>query len=265
MDLEKDKIDGQLASCILQGIINRESKEKIYITNTYCYDNMGGGQKQVQVADVFLEEILSDIPQERLSLNEKIENPGFYSLFYKFKSFIEGLIIFDPDLEQATIEAGTTIAGQTDSIVVSPEIYESLKDENIPVIENLREYNFKDNIECLKWLKENYFSKANKEVAFTWSHMTTDQKSWGTANKDYVVANKLFTFYLNVEDEERDHYQDIVNEYPPGTPIMGWADESWSDEYFASLGYFMVPYISVENLTVMSSFPTSSENAQPEP
>jgi hypothetical protein len=97
--------------------------------------------------------------------------------------------------------------------------------------------------------------------------MTTNGRSWGAANKDFVVAHRLFTYHLEItNDKEREHYADIVKEYPPGTPVMGWADERWADDLLMQLGYFMVPYISVENLTVQSSFPsTTGKQSAPKP
>ena len=37
---------------------------------------------------------------------------------------------------------------------------------------------------------------------------------------------------------------------------MGWTDELKADKLFADYGYVMIPFISVENMTVMSSFPS---------
>jgi hypothetical protein len=211
------------------------------------------------MAENWLREVFPNTPKEILPLNPKMNNPGLMAVLTKFKSFVKGLIIYDPLLEKGTIEAATTIAGQTDGLVVSPSIALELKEFNFPVLKDLRELQFKNNISVLQWLKANYFEKANKQVAFTWSDGSTDRRSWGAANKDYVVANRLFTFYLNNEDkEERRQYSTIIKEYPAGTPVMGWADERFADALFASYGYFMVPYISVENLSVMSSYPSVS-------
>lgn len=78
-----------------------------------------------------------------------------------------------PNWSRATIEAATTIAAQTDALIVSPRLYEEVKGYDFPVIRDLRGM-FKTNIECVDWLVENYFETANRDVAFTWSHMTTD-------------------------------------------------------------------------------------------
>jgi len=265
IDLGRDRIDGQIAACVLQGIVNRESSKKIYVMNTYCYDNNHGGDTQIQVAGRFLKMLYNDIPMENLQHEDDVNWPGFLSLLDKFREFAKGIIIWDPDLEQATIEAATTIAGQTDSIAVSPELADVLIGKNFDVTLDLRKFKFRNNVECLDWLLKNWFDEANREIAFTWSHMTNDNESWGAANKDYVVAMKLFTYYLDITDEkESGHYIDVLERYPQGTPVMGWTDERWADALFARLGYFMVPYISVENLTIHSSF-ASVKGIQPSP
>lgn len=264
VDLKNDKIEGQVAACALQGIVNRSSEEKVYVMNTRCNDNHGGWYRndaprspQAQMGELWLKEVFSDLPQKRLETDKPGENPGFMALLEYALPYVKGMIIWDPELEQATIEAATTIAGQTDGIVVSPAMAAQIASYGLPVIEDLRG-KFTSNIACLDWLTEHYFKNANKQVAFTWSHMTTDPTTtWGGANKDYVVAHKLFTYFLDIQvKEECAYYENIVKKYPAGTPIMGWTDELKADKLFADYGYVMVPYISVENLTVMCSFPS---------
>ncbi len=263
-NLRHDRMDGQIAACVLQGIVNRQSRQKIYVINSYCFDNKRGGNTQVQIAERFLRELYGDLPSEKLIPDDNQNWPGFMALLKRFKKFVKGVIIWDPKLEQAMIEAATTIAGQTDGLVVSPEIADLFGDD-LPVITDLRKYEFKTNIECLKWLLANWMEGANKDFAFTWSHMTTEGRSWGAANKDYVVANRLFTYYLDItKSEEAKYYANVLKYYPPGTPIIGWTDEVWADALFMRLGYFMVPYISVENMTVHASFPsTTGKQAEP--
>lgn len=261
VDLQNDDIEGQVAAIGLQGIVNRGSEQKIYVMNSRCKDNHGGWKTgphdMAQMGQFWLDRVLQDIPQETLTLDAMKSNPAFSALVEHYKKYIKGVVIYDPALIEATIEAATTIAGQTDALIVSPRLYEEVKKYGFPVIEDLRG-RFKSNIECVDWLVENYFETANRDVAFTWSHMTTDfQESWGAANKDYVVANRLFTYFLDIQDhEECAYYENIVKKYPAGTQIMGWTDELKADKLFADYGYFMVPFISVENMTVMSSFPS---------
>lgn len=252
-DLAHDRLDGQVAACVLQGLVNRDRGEKIYVLNTHCADCRGA----VQMAPQWLEEgLFADLPTEQLTLDDG-PNPGFATLLARFRDVVQGIIIYDPRLEGATIEAATTIAGQTGGVVVSPRMADELTAWQLPVLYDLRDEQFADNVGVLHYLLEHWFATANRDVAFTWSHMTTDEKSWGAANKDYVVAHRLFTFYLDIFDEaERTHYAEVLQRYPPGTPVMGWTDERVADRLLAGQGYFMVPYIAVENLTVQCAFPS---------
>lgn len=262
VDLSHDDIESQVAVIGLQGIVNRDDARKLYVLNSRCKDNHGGWQTapdaMAQMGQFWLDNVLTDLPQERLELDTAKENPAFDAVVQRYRERIKGVVIYDPELVEATIEAATTIAGQTDALIVSPQLWERVKNFGFPIVEDLRG-RFDSNIACLDWLMEHYFEGANKQVAFTWSHMTTDfAESWGAANKDYVVANRLFTYFLDIRIPEECHYYErIVKRYPAGTQIMGWTDELRADKLFADYGYFMVPFISVENLTVMSSFPST--------
>lgn len=254
VDLGKDRMDGQIAACVLQGIVNRNGGEMIYVMNTSCADNRGA----VQMGQRWLDEgLFNDIEKDIVKADEGA-NPGFASLLKRYKGSVKGLIVFDPKLEDATIEAATTIAGQTDGVVVSPAMVDELAGYGLPVLADLRENAFKDNVAVLKWLLEKWFAGANHELAFTWSHMTTDARSWGAANKDFVVAHKLFTFSLDINSEtDRPHFAEVFSRYPQGTPVMGWVNETpYTYASIQDYGYFIVPYITTENLTVQSAFPS---------
>lgn len=259
-DLSYDDIAGQIAAAGLQGIVNRTETCKVYIKNSSCKDNRGGWTVRygtmAQMGQFWLDEIFSDLSCEYLDIDTTAPAPAFMALLDRYRDLVKGVVIYDPELEQATIEAATTIAGQKDALILSPGLYEHIKGYGFPVIEDLRGM-FNNNIECVDWLLENYFSGACHDVAFTWSHMNLDPEiSWGAANKDYVVANRLFTFFLDITVPEECHYNEkVIRRYPAGTPVMGWTDELWADKLFADYGYVMVPMISVENMTVMSSFP----------
>ena len=262
VNLINDDIEGQVAAIGLQGLVNRTSEDKVYVMNSRCKDNHGGWKEgpkaMAQMGQFWLDRVLTDLPKQELVLDTDVHDPAFSAMLSKYRDYVKGVVIWDPALEQATIEAATTIAGQKDALILSPTLYEQVrKDYDFPVVEDLRG-RFKDNFECVDWLLANYFEGACHDVAFTWSHMTTDfAESWGAANKDYVVANKLFTYFLDIQiPEECHYYETVVKKYPAGTQIMGWTDELKADKLFADYGYFMVPYISVENLTVMSSFPS---------
>ena len=118
-DLRDDRMDAQIAACVLQGIVNRESEEKIYVHHTYCADNRGdwrvprtASYRMAHVAEQWLSEVYGDIPQTALAPVEDAECPAFLALLDRYARFVKGVIIFDPRLPDATIEMATTIAGQ---------------------------------------------------------------------------------------------------------------------------------------------------------
>ena len=272
-DLVSEPMDGQIAVCGLQGIVNRYRTEKLYVHHTFCADNRGGwndpeerGLHMAHTAIQWLDAVYADMPRETLSPAEHLTHPMFFAVLKKYIGLVRGAVIYDPDLEQATIELATTIAGQKDYVIVSPALYEMAIQEGygFPEVEDLRRYSFADNMSCLAYALDNWFDGAEHKVAYTWSHMTTDSESWGPAGKDYVVSNRLFTFFLDIFDpEERKHYADVFDRYPKGTPILGWTDEIVADGLFAGMGRMMVPFISVENLSVSSSFPAADISPRP--
>lgn len=265
-DLRYDRMAGQIAACGLQGIINRTAAEKLYVHHTYCADNRGGwndpeafGLHMAHTADTWLCDVYSDLPQTVLSSSDDPDYPMFLTIFRKYKDAVRGAVVYDPALVQATVTLAVTIAGQKDYLIASPALLERLEALGFDFgeIVDLREQRFPDSPACLAWALEHWFDGAEHKAAFTWSHMTLDAESWGAANFDYVVANRLFAFYLNIFDpHERAHYRDVLLRYPAGTPILGWTDEIVADGLFRSLGMMMIPVISVENLTVSASFPT---------
>ncbi len=265
-DLLGEPMDGQIAVCGLEGIVNRTRTEKLYVHHTYCADNRGGwndpeeqGLHMAHTALWWLDAVYSDLPRETLLPSAHPVYPMFFAALARYRDLVRGAVIYDHALEQATIELATTVAGQKDYLILSPELYEETLKEGYRFgeVEDLRRYAFPDDVSCLAFALENWFDTAEHKVAYTWSHMTLEKDSWGPAGKDYVVANRLFTFYLDIfDEEERKHYADVFDRYPEGTPILGWTDEGVADGLFAGMGRMMIPVISVENLTVASSFPS---------
>jgi hypothetical protein len=265
VDLGRDRMDGQVAACVLQGLVNRRSERKVYVCNSYCYDNrLSLKLPQAQVAEPFLTELFADVPAERLAPADDRAWPGLLALLGRFAEFAKGLVVWDPTLEAATIEAATTVAAQTDALPVSPELAEALAGSGLPITADLREHRFRTDPQCLEWLLANWMDGACRDAAFVWEHMTTGGRSWGAANKDYVAALRLFTFHVDTRQEaDLLAARDVLAHYPPGTPVMGWIDERHS-AVFDDAGFCMVPYIGVENLSVQSSF-ASTTGVQPPP
>ena len=167
-DLRSDPMDGQIAACVLQGIVNRTSAEKIYVHHTRCADNRGGwadpaelGLHMAHTAEDWLELVYADLPKNLLDPSAG-RYPMLKTLLLKYHEFLSGVVVYDPRLEQATIELATTIAGQRDYLVVSPTLYDWLQEEGFVFDQktDLRECNFQNNLECLEYALVNWFDSA---------------------------------------------------------------------------------------------------------
>ncbi len=160
VNLAKDDIEGQVAAIGLQGIINRDSREKVYVMNSRCKDNHGGWKIGPHGAGADGAVLARPGPHRHPAA-------GAAARYHEAQSRLpgpcravprphQGVVIYDPELVEATIEAATTIAAQTDALILSPSLYEEVKSCGFPVVEDLRG-RFRSNIECLDWLMEHYF------------------------------------------------------------------------------------------------------------
>ncbi|PWJ60361.1 hypothetical protein CLV98_101543 [Dyadobacter jejuensis] len=84
VDLQFNSRDAQISAVVLQGIVNRSSTKKIYVTNTYCANNRSGWAHdtlprypdQAQMAGLWLKELFGDIPKQVLPISKSANNPG---------------------------------------------------------------------------------------------------------------------------------------------------------------------------------------------
>lgn len=110
VDLQNDDIEGQVAAIGLQGIVNRDSEQKIYVMNSRCKDNHGGWKTgphdMAQMGLFWLDRVLKDIPQETLTLDATKSNPGFSALVEQYKKHIKGVVIYDPELVEGHDRGG---------------------------------------------------------------------------------------------------------------------------------------------------------------
>ena len=87
-----------------------------------------------------------------------------FELIRQYRDEIRGLIIYDPELADS-VNLATTLAGQRDSLIASPELAQRLAAEpfNVPVLEDLRG-RFKDKLEAYTWQFEHLWPTANQRL-----------------------------------------------------------------------------------------------------
>lgn len=237
------KYDTALALACLQGIVNRESKSKVYV-------NAGGGNgkwlKTMQEEGRWLE----NVTFEKLS--------GFDELLEVFKSYVKAIIIWDTNVA-ATVNVATTAAGVEDGLAMSGDMYDKYKAKlpGVKVID-LRDMFTGENTGSAKndayvWAIENYLEKDLCSTDLLCHYMD----SWnanGPAGRrdggddayvsvrDWAVYNRSFVIDLSPWNDEApfdDPQQKVGTDYATFTRVLEYLmEKTKDDEPYEMSGFF---------------------------
>jgi GxGYxYP putative glycoside hydrolase C-terminal domain/GxGYxY sequence motif in domain of unknown function N-terminal len=132
----------RLLSASLQGIVNR-TEPRIYL---------------FEPSDEGKETWLKD-----LKLPYEVHADPL-TLVSRFKAELKGMIVYDPDMPDS-VNVATTLAGQKDALVVSPELAAKLTAApyELKVLDDLRG-KFKNRLEAYTWQYENLWKNANRRL-----------------------------------------------------------------------------------------------------
>jgi hypothetical protein len=189
----------------LQGVVNR-AEPRIY----FIYDWQSGWNDRH-----WLQETI--VPAGYTY--EKVSDP--MNLVEEFKSEIKGIVVIDPQL-QASINIATMICGLINAVASTPEMATQLKSFGLSVIEDLRG-RWKSDIDAYRWAFNDLYQNCSER-----SLASLDSSIMQL--RDYLVAQKVFTFWLNSSQDapikEQALLNDILANKPADIPILGW----WNDE-----------------------------------
>lgn len=280
IDFAKDKSyksweakEALMLSTVIQGLVNRESNEKIYFVNCpneHFWNPCPADLQQLETEGFF------NVPHRWAELDNSKKYPALSYLLKNYYSYVKGKVLC-PSLNEkvcdGAIMAAITVCGQRNTIPVTPAMEEYLKAEGktFEKLEDVRE--LKTNIEALEWSLENYFDE-NTTRQFVGQHSWT---AFGGAVEDqfpniydYYVANKAFVFCLNGNiEEEKNKITGILNKnnYSAPTPVIGLpVDEGKGLETIENLGYYFI-ISNVQNMSCTSAFELHKDELkkQPEP
>lgn len=239
-------VDVQFALTVLQGLVNRDTP-MIYITEN-------PGWHGPALIPMWIDQI-----RGRGYSFEEVQDPLW--LFDKFRSFIKGAILYEPDLADHPeslhkLNPITLYCALNDVIPVTPELNDKLK---LPVKLDVRgKYN--DPEEAYRWAYRELWPKANHElIAHTHPmHMVL---------RDYLVAHKIMPFWVsqNMSNDAEEICLRFLDETQANSPLLGcWGGygEQPAGKYsepvlqrLASLrGKFIVVTDGCFDLTVHSGF-----------
>lgn len=202
--------DVQLSVTTMTGVINRQ-QPKVYL--------LSGDDDSF-----WLQEALAQVPYD---VSPATGNDALDALLNSYGSSIRGLIIYDPNCMDS-INIATMLAGQRDSIVVSPAQAEALQGppHKLPVVSDLRIYQWKNRVQAYTWAEGNLLDSAAPNFV-----AGLDPKIPG-ALRSFLVATRAFVYWLdarkNLPDilhgwiSERGLMQRILGAFPAGTIHLGW-------------------------------------------
>jgi len=264
--------EAQVASLVIQGIVNRTSSEKIYFTNvSYPWRWQG------EIDHFALANNLVPVPKTYPTIDTSKEFPVLSYLMQHYGSYIQGKIKY-PALTgnqngglsgnyngtaNGAFTAALTAAGQTDAIPLSPHLETYLANEGYALSTVADTTGLTDSITAHRWARDNYFT-ANTTRKFiakfnlnAWNHYPAD---FVYADIDYWISSRAFV--MNLDGNYPDQYDEILDflvpsRYPYATPIIG--DSSGEGEEIEAANNAGYPFMfgpSTANFSVFSSFPS---------
>ena len=237
------KYDTAMALACLQGIVNRESKSKVYV-------NSGGGN------DAWLKTMKEEGRWLENAVFEKLS--GFDALLELFKSYVKAIVIWDTNVA-ATVNVATTVAGVEDGLVMSGDMYDKYKSKlpDVKVID-LRDMFYGEHTGSAKndaylWAIENYLEKGLCSTDLLCHYMDSWNANGPSGRRDggddayvsvrdWAVYNRAFVIDLSPWNDEApydDPKQKVGTDYATFTRVLEYLMEQTKySEPYEMAGFF---------------------------
>lgn len=289
----EDRGDAILSARVIQGLVNRQSEDKIWLLNdnfTSSYTGSNAWDFQEVMLDTLPE--VKYLPRNNLT-RQKGVNGGLHELLRyitsNYPNLIKGWVIWDPKLEGqvrlATSGAAVTVAAQKNYLAVSPELKDLIESWgfSFPELIDLRNLNFKHDWQVLNWLVQNYFATSNQKHQLLYSTGTNSfdgnnsvdiPATYESDTKlfegviDYAVATNGFAFNIDVADNKDDRALMNMLQQPGliegRAGIIGWVpthpqrnQTTEVPEILAPTSYYVIGTSISSNWSVLGAFPDS--------
>ena len=204
----------QLSATTLAGLINRPMP-RVYLISS-------------DEDEFWLNTVLGSIPKETSPSNGEGVLDG---LLIPFRSAVQGMIIYDPNLPD-TINIATTLAGQRNGVVVNLEQAQVLQQAySMRTLVDLRSYQWSNGTQAYMWAIQNLLpTSASRVVAGLNSNIASGLRSFLVATGAFVYWLDSRHFWPNIPNSmqsDRDMMQQIFKEFGPNSVHLGWfIDES---------------------------------------
>jgi len=279
-DFCTDSHDVLAAITVFQGLINRSSAEKIYLTNMPCRlywnpERVGG---EADAASLWLEDGLVPCKRTTAQFDPTRKYPALSYLLARYGHLLKGKIVAPPEenpwpagvaefhrmYNDKSIKArftttGARIAALTacgfeDALLVTPAIDAYLKAEgfDLPLIADTRGM---DRIGAFTWMRDRYLDHPLRNRRMIAFH---DNKSFLSPNMhDYWVATRTFCVFLLQKESpaEKQLLESLLTleHFDAGAPFFGSIESSGAGK-MGTQSHFPPVYGCTINATVTSSF-----------
>lgn len=186
--------------------------------------------------DLFwLHQAFGSIPQ---TISPQTGTAALHALLSTYRSVIQGMIIYNPRLPD-TINVATTMAGQQDCIIVSPEQVDTLASSyQIAVHDDLCKYPWRSRLDMYRWAQQHLLPQSSARIIAG----LNPEAFCGL--RSFLVATRAFVYWLDSRQYIPAHFSDLLSErallrqilasYAPGAVHMGWVIHEQSGVSLAS-------------------------------
>jgi hypothetical protein len=189
------------------------------------------------------------------------ENSDIWSLITKYRSEIDGLIVYDPD-QLDTVNLASMLASSRNALIVSPSLLSQLTSApyNLPILMDLRGQ-FNNKLEVYQALYDNYWPDLDHRLLVGLSPTFHE-----ASLREYVVSLGVATLWLDpLVPGESELLNSFLASMPSGSNYMGWwPQEGPGVDRASKYGVTTIASDYCTNLTVHSGMPRTI-NLKPVP
>jgi len=206
----------------------------------------------------WLKELLGDIPQE---ISPTSGDDVLEGMLIPFRGSVQGMIIYDPNFVDS-INIATTMAGQNNCIVVSPDQAAVLQQPyNLPVHTDLRSQHWSSRSQAYDWARQNLLANASSHAV---AGLSLNPTTVGL--RSFLVANRIFVYWLDSRTDEQSLMQQIFKSFPAEAVHLGWfIDEPSGVKLASNAALPVLATDSSTNLEVWAGVPSTTSLAQSYP
>ncbi|MBO0804796.1 MAG: hypothetical protein J2P25_17200 [Nocardiopsaceae bacterium] len=172
---------------------------------------------------------------------------------------IKGAIVANPS-DSDTVNLATTMAGQDDAMVATPDQVPLLKKYGIPILHSFANTTFASPTAAYQWELTHLMRGTNpKDLVIL--------NPGAIALRDYIISTKSFVFYLTSTDSsQKPLLNKILSTRPANTPVLGYiADEQPDVADLSAQGKFLNASDFLENGSDFAAMPSLPGLSQTRP